>query len=198
MSFTDHESGLSMGGQFVSTKYRKGGQEFWITVRYIDYNGACLHYDQRVLIIEEFENVRPISLLDVGPLSGGDAKETFKERGREFVRLQGKHFLEYHGDLLKKIHWGELLHLNAVCRVMVDCAAYPEMNQMGQVRQNSDRKGLGDLSRAPDQMLLCAPTVLGYSFTREEWGRFMVDEFSSIIWRNGAFDHLVPQTQQKN
>ncbi len=78
MSFTDHESGLSMGGQFVSTKYRKGGQEFWITVRYIDYHGACLHYDQRVLIIEEFENVRPISLLDVGPLSGGDAKESSK------------------------------------------------------------------------------------------------------------------------
>lgn len=137
----------------------------------------------------EFDNVRPISSLDVRPLSERDAKETLKRRGREFVRLQGKHFLEYHNGLLKKNQWGELLHLNAVGRVMVDCAAYRKMNKMGQVQDNSERKGLGDLS--PDQMILCASTVLGYSFKRKEWGRFVVDEFSPIVWRKGAFDHLV-------
>lgn len=49
-----------------------------------------------------------------------------------------------------------------------------------------------------DELHLCSPTVLGYSFVTKTWGRFLADRFSDIMWRADAFDHLVLSQDKKN
>ena len=49
-----------------------------------------------------------------------------------------------------------------------------------------------------DELHLCAPTVLGYSFVTKTWGRYVADRFKDIVWRLDAFDHLVLSPDKKS
>lgn len=43
----------------------------------------------------------------------------------------------------------------------------------------------------PSQLLLCAPTVRGYSLKLQQWGHFDVDDISPITFNDDAFPNLM-------
>lgn len=193
VTYKDPDSDLTIAGQTIATGYRDNGQmqQFEITVQFIDFNGEFLHHSHTVLRIESFENVRKISLLGTTPLLDGEFKQRLIARGRGFVRLQGVHHLEYNSDLIVKIKNNQLLKFSAAGRAMIDCVSFRRMNLEGQVQQSHQIQKAKLENLTDNQLAICSPTVLGYSFPRKMWGRFAVDQFSPIIWRKDAFDHLI-------
>jgi DNA replication protein DnaC len=72
---------------------------------------------------------------------------------------------------------------------MVDPSSYNLMDPYSHPYEAPERD---KLQIVPDAELhFCAPTVLGYSFTRRKWGRFKPTGFSEIQWSTDAFDYLV-------
>ena len=49
-----------------------------------------------------------------------------------------------------------------------------------------------------EQLLMCAPTVLGFSFGDKMWAEFAIDSIHEIIFNTGAFDSLVLPESQKS
>ena len=49
-----------------------------------------------------------------------------------------------------------------------------------------------------NELHLCSPTVMGYSFVTKCWARFLADKFTDIVWREEAFDHLVLSEDKKS
>jgi len=81
---------------------------------------------------------------------------------------------------------------------MVDCKAFIKMVPMAWTEVNvQPHRSLVLEEVPPSELHLCAPTVLGYSFTAKKWGRFLTHNFADIIWRKNAFDHLVLSDQKK-
>jgi len=58
--------------------------------------------------------------------------------------------------------------------------------------ERSRLKGVRD-----EELYLCAPTVLGYSFGNKLWGRFTADKFEDIDWGEPLLDHLVLSEPKK-
>jgi SpoVK/Ycf46/Vps4 family AAA+-type ATPase len=80
---------------------------------------------------------------------------------------------------------------------MVDRVSFNKMNPVfSSFEVHEEDKLLG--SPKPDQYYLCASTVVGYSFARRMWGRFLPTGFSELKWRTEAFDYLVlAETKKK-
>jgi hypothetical protein len=72
---------------------------------------------------------------------------------------------------------------------MVDCASYQKMNPANRMQPVHEEDILDHVSS--DQLHLCVPTVLGYSFVRKMWGHFIAGKFTPVVWNKGAFDLLV-------
>jgi len=82
---------------------------------------------------------------------------------------------------------------------MIDCQAGIKYGNVGTYSINLQphrRLHLEDVDE--DELHLCSPTVLGYSFVTKTWGRFTADRFCDIRWDTRAFDHLVLSQDKKN
>lgn len=183
VTFNDPESDLIMAGRITCTAYHEmiNQKSFRITVQYIDYNGTTLHYSQRMLEIPYFQHVAKTCWLGVQLLEDDELRENLKSRAQDFLRLQGVHYLEYHDYLIVQGSFDQGLRFSATGRAMVDCASYRKMNLQGRGYQPPDGDKLSSVSG--DELVLCASTVLGYSFVTKKWGRLVVDKFSPIVWR---------------
>src|SRR5271163_2638094 len=79
---------------------------------------------------------------------------------------------------------------------MVDCSSFRKMNLYGKSPEAPEGDKINDV--ADDELHLCAPTVLGYSFVTKQWGRLVADKFSPVVWNKAAVDLLVlPETTKK-
>ena len=74
-------------------------------------------------------------------------------------------------------------------RAMVDCSSFRKMNPENILPHIHEQDKIAKISE--DELHLCLPTVLGYSFVTKMWGRFEIDKFSPIVWNKKAFDLLV-------
>lgn len=45
-------------------------------------------------------------MLAAQPLENGELKESLKNRGREFIKLNGTHYLEYHDSMIQRRSFG--------------------------------------------------------------------------------------------
>jgi ATPase family associated with various cellular activities (AAA) len=72
---------------------------------------------------------------------------------------------------------------------MVDCTSHQKMNPTNLVQPVHEEDILDHVSS--DQLHLCVPTVMGYSFSRKMWGRFIANKFTTVVWNKTAFDLLV-------
>jgi len=76
---------------------------------------------------------------------------------------------------------------------MVDCFSFLKMNSSSRFSEPPATDKIDEV--ADNELHLCAPTVLGYSFAAKMWGRLAANKFSTIRWNKNAFDHLVlPET----
>jgi SpoVK/Ycf46/Vps4 family AAA+-type ATPase len=72
---------------------------------------------------------------------------------------------------------------------MVDCASFQKMNPTTPLPPVLEDDMVAEVP--DDQLHLCAPTVLGYSFVLKIWGRFLANKFTPVIWNKSAFNLLV-------
>src|SRR5271154_2595162 len=86
----------------------------------------------------------------------------------------------------------QLIKFRAVGRAMVDGSSYRSLRMHGLGDDGNTTPGWNKfLDVSEDELVLCASTVLGYSFVRKRWGLLLADKFSRIVWNQNAFDHLV-------
>ncbi|KAJ3579557.1 hypothetical protein NPX13_g1008 [Xylaria arbuscula] len=101
-----------------------------ISCRYIDTDGERFGYKTTSLTIQSFNNVTPISELNVLPshLRHGitEIRARLAQRGRKFERLRGAHYMAYSGayNLRKPTFNGTTRQTLEDGRILVDCASY--------------------------------------------------------------------------
>ncbi|KAI5840555.1 hypothetical protein DFP73DRAFT_482409 [Morchella snyderi] len=153
-------------------------------------------------------------------------REKLIERGRKFLSLKGMHYKFYKGLAFFKRKKG-VVRLNVHGRVMIDPSTFRRINpnyRMSPVKEtlHSSTNSLGndddsenendddddycggglkeDLipeEMTEEELLLCSPTVLGFSFGDKLWAEFAVDRIMEIEFNNDAFDSLVLPEAQK-
>ena len=175
---------------------------FHMECRYLDSDGAVFGEVSAALGIAKFAGVKRIVNLAAFPLAyhprRGEMRAGLVERGRRFVSLLGVHHLQYYGNafLMEK---GEVVEVPVKGRIMVDAAFFRE-NNPNYVRPRisglTEKKSLNDgcfsllpenevksNGREPSQMkeddlLLCSPTVRGWSFGSKRWREFSLSRWT--------------------
>ncbi|OWP06252.1 hypothetical protein B2J93_2490 [Marssonina coronariae] len=172
--------------------------------------------------------VKRINSLGVFPLPYHQKeKETrayLEECGRKFLSLMSVHHCHYQGIAfyMKKNHPVKLL-VNS--RIMVDAIYFREAN-LNYARASIDEPdkessslsgwtilGSDDSEKSPDavkktgmepsdvkgdDLLICSPTLLGFSLGNKLWAEFAIDDIRDIEWQPEALSHLqIPQKKKK-
>jgi hypothetical protein len=77
------------------------GKSYTLSCRFINTDGASFGYTNTTLAIDQFEDIKPVSELNVLPshLKSGIAqiRMRLEERGRKFETLMGMHYMAYSG-----------------------------------------------------------------------------------------------------
>ncbi|KAI8945343.1 P-loop containing nucleoside triphosphate hydrolase protein [Xylaria longipes] len=119
---------LLNGGRY--TALPNGSKIYAISCRYIDTDGEFFGYRTTSLSIGAFENVTPISELNVLPshLRPGisETRVRLEQRGRKFERLQGTHYMAYSGAYNLRTPTFDATNRQILeeGRVMIDCATF--------------------------------------------------------------------------
>lgn len=174
-----------------------GEKQFELQCRYFDYNGKSFGEVTTFLYISRFYGVKKIASLDVFPLQYHESKtevtRNLVERGRKFTTLMGTHHCNYKGLAYIQQAAGPF-QFTVEGRIMIDAASFKEKNpNYGSQRitkssdaivyiftdqdsdMKQDQKGISSKALVPSEMrdeelLLCSPTVLGFSLSKRSWG----------------------------
>lgn len=166
--------------------------------RYLDFDGKVLGEAVIHLSIEKFRGAKRIDTLEVFPLqchpNETDARAQLLKCGRRFLGLTGIHHAEYHGRAFY-MEKGRPIEVTINGRIVVDPAHFRETNpnyKRPSISESSKSssdiwlfidvdgttvtstdvvKSIGKESAevAGDDVLMCSPTVLGFSLDRKLW-----------------------------
>ena len=174
-----------------------GAQYFCVEARQFDYDGKVFGEATIKIAVEKFRGAQRIDLLNAFPLQyhrdASNVRSALIECGRRLVSLMGSnHHRQYHGQTFWKDDKGEIHNLFVNSRIIVDAAYFRRINpnySRPRVEQSSWWEGLwessaldgdkGDIktSAVPpnelevDDLLVCSPTVLGFSLNDKQWRR---------------------------
>lgn len=109
---------------------------FAIRVSHIDFDGQRFGTDIEQLCIPPFAGALPINKLDAVPReyyhNTDEVQKRLVERGRQFEKYAGMHFLEHSGVAMEHVtdHRGndKINRVNIDGRVVVDCATHHRLN----------------------------------------------------------------------
>lgn len=165
----------------------QGEKYFQIQGHYFDYDGRVFGEAKETLEIEKFREVRRIETLSAFPLAHHPDKGIKKQLisySRTFISMMGSHYCQYHGNAFF-MHNQSLIQVPVNGRVMIDAGALWKINPNYPRLQAKKLEGFIDLwtrdltvnSNArvksngthPSEMndkdlLICSPTLLGFSF----------------------------------
>ena len=171
---------------------------FHMECRYLDSDGVVFGEVSTGLGIAKFAGAKRIINLDTFPLPyhprRNEVKAGLVERGRHFVSLLGVHHRQYRGNafFLEK---GEITEIHVNSRIMVDAAFFRENNPnylRPRINGLEEEKALNDgwFAYVPEpevksngrelreltdgDLLLCSPTVRGWSFGNKQWSEFLL------------------------
>ena len=170
------------------------GKYLSIDCRYVYHEGE--HFGEAAVVLEipEFSGTQKIQSLDAFPLRYHQDEETVTSElmryGRKFVSLQGIHHQHHRGQAFY-MRRGVPAKLHVKSRVVVDVISFQESNPnygMPKLQESSDgfveftTSLWGDeSSQLPpgrpvsvedmqsENLLICSPTVLGYSLHDKQW-----------------------------
>jgi len=191
---------------------KAGVKYFHVNARYLDFDGNVFGETSSEHAIEKFRGVKQISALEVFPLKFHPSEERVRAHlttsGRKFLSMMGVHLYEYKGKAFY-IEKGQVVEMFVKSRVVVDAAYFREENpnyarpsiegsdkgstwiyiDLDEVDRelSSSAKGNGmDPSKVKgDDLLVCSPTVPGFSLDDNRWGECRI--FSS---RSNIFPRL--------
>ena len=183
-----------MGGRVVNTEYRSSmfGSYLQITYEYVSTNGRSYMQRRDNVRINAFTGVKEISKLPIRPMTV-DTKERLMARGKLFAQVAiGAHYMQYQGMMgVKK--WWSWDGMRAEGRMMTDPGTYAQF--VDEYDRDDDDHSIDEM--ADDALWMTDPYIKGFSFVTKQWGRFAVDNISSIAFRDNAFDQLVLDEDKK-
>ncbi|KAG4427614.1 hypothetical protein IFR05_016902 [Cadophora sp. M221] len=187
---------------------------FSMDCRYFDFDGKTFGKTSTTLIISNFRGTKRINTLEAFPLKHHRdeirVKSELIECGRKFVSLIGTHHC-YSGGEAFFMDDGDLIRVTVDSRIMIDADFFWKMNpnysrpradlaETGWRPPGSHRvKGgveLADLKE--DELLICCPTVLGFSLGEKLWVEFAVADIEDIKWSPSPYDCLSISDEQRD
>ncbi|KAH8759552.1 hypothetical protein F5882DRAFT_453760 [Hyaloscypha sp. PMI_1271] len=196
---------------FGEERKQMGGVDYFhIGCHYLDSDGKVFGEVSTALGIEKFQK---------------ETRAYLDKCGRKFLSLMSVHHCQYQGMAfyMKK---GRPVKLFVNSRIMVDAAYFREANP-NYARasiEESDKEsssppgwtilGSDDDSETSsdvvksngmepsdvkgDELLICSPTVLGFSLGNKLWAEFAVDDIGDIEWPSEVLSHLqIPPKKKK-
>ncbi|KAK3700527.1 hypothetical protein LTR37_015928 [Vermiconidia calcicola] len=135
--------------------------------------------------------------------------------GKKFTTLMGIQHCDFKGAAFR-MEKGEPRPVHVMGRVTIDAAFFRQSNP-GYTRSSVDRPAretsswedlwcFNDVNDSPEQventvmafaemgdedLLICSPTVLGFSYTDKMWLEFAVGGIGDINWNESAIENLV-------
>ncbi|KFY48964.1 hypothetical protein V495_00869 [Pseudogymnoascus sp. VKM F-4514 (FW-929)] len=203
-----------------------GVEYFHIKGKYLEFDGKMLGKVPIETAILGFRGSRNINSLEAFPLqyheSEKSIRETLVESGRKFCfSLIGTQHRQYRGRAfqMKKKKPVEIF-INS--RIMVDAASFQEINpnytrpsifkgsdsidlwlivdpaSSNQIDESAMKSSM-DLDALTDEdLLICSPTVLGFSLNDKLWLEFAVADISEISWNESLFNQVaIPSSSKK-
>lgn len=210
----------------MKMKQRQDGTWYWlITCDVVADSGVRFglgHYPE-ALEIDKFEGARSIKHLLLVPLSftgrEKELRETLGKRGKKYVGLKEPTYWEVSGLAVREERnekWDtkrfsfnvriflpicNFLHrgakpTQAYGRVIIDASSFNTHNSdceyVANVHRVLDRDKLTD-----DQLLICPPYALGFSFGNKRWGGYPISHLKAVRWGKEAFNSLVLESRRK-
>ena len=180
---------------FGAEKTTRGGTKYWnIEGRYLDFDGEEFGEVEIELHIAKFQGAKKINLLDAFPLQyhpdSDEIRTELLECGRKFVSLKGTHHRHCRG-IAFVMEDGAPVKVFIDSRIMIDAKFFKKMNpnySRPTVIECFDVWGFADdpafvkivppatsdsIKRtylSHDDLLICCPTVPGFSLEDKLWG----------------------------
>ena len=187
-------------GEEKTTKDRV--KYFHIKARYLDFDGKVFGETSSEHAIEKFRGAKPITALEVFPLkyhpSEWHMRAHLTECGRKFLSMMDFHLREYKGKAFY-IEKERVIEINIKSRVVVDAAYFREENPnytRPSIKESDEGLpviDLADLAEKPsspaessksngmdpsevkgDDLLICSPTIPGFSLGDKRWGKHLI------------------------
>ncbi|KAH8586089.1 P-loop containing nucleoside triphosphate hydrolase protein, partial [Bisporella sp. PMI_857] len=175
--------------------------------------------------IEKFRGAKQITALNIFPLSYHPGEKSvrahFTECGQKFLSIMNIHLGEYKGRAFY-IEKERVVEIFIKSRVVVDAAYFREKNpnytrpsikesdeDSGWIIINFDEASNKSSSSAKangidpsevkgDDLLICSPTVPGFSLSNRKWAELAVTDIKEIDWKQAALDDLhIPPKKRK-
>ncbi|KAK5936447.1 hypothetical protein PMZ80_011313 [Knufia obscura] len=199
-------------------KTEQGVEYFELQCQYLDFDGKVFGTVTERLPIERFHGARPITTLDIYPLyfhpTPNKIMQSLIERGRNFMSLMGSHHRIYDGVAFRRVKDG-LIRKSVQSKIMIDTDQFRKtIPSYARIiikkteegffsdfitTQQRVMDGETDLANLPeDKLVLCPPTVLGFSLNDKFWGEYAVDHIQGIEPSSALFDHLSIPIRMKN
>ncbi|KAI2629913.1 P-loop containing nucleoside triphosphate hydrolase protein [Hypoxylon sp. NC1633] len=166
---------------------------------FIDWNGQKFRRRSTSLTISEFRGPKRITDLPIYPWhierNCHEVEDKLLSRGKKFFSLAGTHHKAYRGMARRSGHIAggtgkHLVHIDG--RVVVDAEAYFQYNSRYEqdCEKPDDWEGEYFESLSGEQLVLCTPSVRGYSLIHKLWVKLDVDLLSDIVWEKDSFSRL--------
>ena len=190
----------------------QGKKYFKLKCRYLNYNSKLFGEAETSLSILEFRGAKRIDSLEVFPLRdhprSSEIWSQLAQQGRRFVELMGVHHREYEGDAFI-ICKGALEVVKVKGRIMVDAGSFRDINPTyRKLCVNESLRQVHDLGimfmglsttvseslanyYAPmdlteEDLLICSPTVMGYSLDNKMWCEYSEFDMSALTKHSGV------------
>jgi hypothetical protein len=125
--------------------------------------------------IPKFQGTKRINALTAFPLQYhrdlNRVKADLIQCGRKFEPLRGSHYRYCHGPAFFIDEAGRPVQKSINGRVMIDAAFFQEINPDSSSRPHVTKPEL--LKLGEDELLICCPTVPGFSFGNKLWGKIL-------------------------
>jgi hypothetical protein len=187
-------------------KTSQGVKYFELESRYLDFDGRVFGEATEELGIEKFRGARRIDSLKAFPLKYHPDKENMEQQlitsRKKFVSMLGSHHCQYTGNAFFQ-HKTDLIRVHVNCRIMIDAGLFRKSNPNYPRLQTKETStsldcffGVGEVAHdriksrdvkvtkmKNDDLLICCPTLLGFSLGDKFWGAALLSS-SDIITIN--------------
>lgn len=180
-----------------------GTKYYHVEGQYLDFDGKDFGLASTALGIHKFRGTKRIDKLETFPLKYHPNEKEVRceliDCGVKFLALRGMHHRQYEGVAFV-MKQGKIAKVSVNGRIMVDAPFFFQENpnytkpRIDEFGKSSDGWTMFDLSKKPDKvkrnamdpaavndddLLLCSPSVLGFSFGSKLWCKY----FSSCVHR---------------
>ncbi|KAH9897321.1 P-loop containing nucleoside triphosphate hydrolase protein [Xylariomycetidae sp. FL2044] len=205
------EPWLAVCSQAAYDEHRLSGPYLEVRCTYTDHNGTIAGDATHVVTMNQRQNFpaeTTVAITDLGVYPRRHVKvddsleRRLRLRGERFLALRDRHTMTYGGNgsaewlkeppfdfydsCLTKFQ-GVFLPYTETGRIVLDRKTFGEENRMAKAQ----------VKLAEPRPWLCPPFTVGYSLSRKQWGRFLVDNMTEVAWNPKAWDPLVLPDKEK-